>query len=77
MTSHRAAAYDGVARSWAVGPSRVYDRLADAIVACYPESVVGQHVLDIGAGTGAISRAVIHAGGRCVGVDASDDMVER
>jgi ubiquinone/menaquinone biosynthesis C-methylase UbiE len=76
VTSHRAAVYDGVARSWAAGPSRVYDRLADAIVATYPESMVDQHVLDIGAGTGAIARAVIRSGGRCTAVDAADDMVE-
>jgi ubiquinone/menaquinone biosynthesis C-methylase UbiE len=76
VTSHRAAVYDGVAHSWAGGPSRVYDRLADAIVASYPGLLADEHVLDIGAGTGAISRAVIRSGGRCTAVDAADDMVE-
>jgi SAM-dependent methyltransferase len=70
------AAYQGVARAWADGPSRVYDRLAEAVVAEYPDGFAGQHVLDIGAGTGAVSRAVRRLGGRVTAVDAADDMVE-
>jgi ubiquinone/menaquinone biosynthesis C-methylase UbiE len=70
------AAYEGVARAWAEGPSRVYDRLAEAIVGEYPEAIAGQHILDIGAGTGAVSQAVTRAGGRVAAVDAADDMVE-
>jgi ubiquinone/menaquinone biosynthesis C-methylase UbiE len=69
------AAYEGVANAWAAGPSRVYDRLADAIVLAYPEPIDHQHILDIGAGTGAIARAVVRRGGRATGVDAADDMV--
>jgi ubiquinone/menaquinone biosynthesis C-methylase UbiE len=75
MTRDVTAAYEGVARSWAAGPSRVYDRLADEIVSAYPEPIDGQHVLDIGAGTGAVSRAVARRGGGTTGVDAADDMV--
>jgi ubiquinone/menaquinone biosynthesis C-methylase UbiE len=69
------AAYEGVAHAWAAGPARVYDRLADEIVSAYPEPIDHQHVLDIGAGTGAITRAVVRRGGRTTGVDAADDMV--
>lgn len=70
------AAYEGVARAWADGPSRLYDRLAEAVVAEYPDGVAGQHVLDVGAGTGAVSRAVLRLGGHVTAVDAADDMIE-
>jgi ubiquinone/menaquinone biosynthesis C-methylase UbiE len=70
------AAYEGVARAWADGPSRVYDRLAEAVVGAYPGAIAGQHVVDLGAGTGAVSRAVLRLGGRVTAVDASEDMVE-
>jgi ubiquinone/menaquinone biosynthesis C-methylase UbiE len=69
-------AYEGVARAWADGPSRLYDRLADEVVGEYPAAIAQQHVLDIGAGTGAVSRAVLRLGGRVTAVDAADDMVE-
>jgi len=69
------AVYEGIARAWAEGPSRVYDRLADAIMAAYPVPVVDQCVLDIGAGTGAVSRAVIRRGGRAAAVEGAADMV--
>lgn len=70
-----ALAYEGVAGAWATGPSRVYDRLAEAVVAGYPGGVAGQHIVDIGAGTGAVSRAVLNRGGRVTAVDAAADMV--
>ena len=75
MTPEVTTAYEGVARAWASGPSRVYDRLADEIVSAYPQGVMDQHVLDIGAGTGAVSRAVGRLGGRATAVDAAEDMV--
>jgi SAM-dependent methyltransferase len=70
-----AAAYEGVAGAWAAGPSRLYDCLADEIVSVYTDRIIDQHVLDIGAGTGAVSRAVIRRGGRATAVDAAEDMV--
>ena len=70
-----AAAYEGLAGAWADGPSRVYDRLAEAVVGVYPDGVAGQHVVDIGAGTGAVSRAVLRLGGRATAVDSAADMV--
>ncbi len=69
------AVYEGIARAWARGPSRVYDRLADVIVSRYPIPIVDQRLLDIGAGTGAVSRAVTRRGGRATAVDAAEDMV--
>jgi SAM-dependent methyltransferase len=70
-----AAAYEGTARAWAAGPSRLYDRLAEEVVSAYTDPIIDQHVLDIGAGTGAVSRAVIRRGGRATAVDAAEDMV--
>ncbi len=75
MTYDLSTAYQGVAQAWASGPSRMYDRLADEVVSAYPEPIVDQHVLDIGAGTGAVSRAVVRLGGRATAVDAAEDMV--
>ena len=74
--SDASAAYEGMARAWADGPSRVYDRLAEAVVGAYPDDVAEQHVVDLGAGTGAVSRVVLRLGGRVTAVDAADDMVE-
>ena len=75
-TDGAGAAYQGSARAWADGPSRVYDRLAEVVVGAYPDPIAGLHVLDIGAGTGAVSRAVRSLGGQVTAVDAADDMVE-
>ena len=69
-------AYAGVARAWAEGPARVYDRLAEAIVAHCPGELAGRHVLDVGAGTGAASRALLRRSARPTAVDAAPDMVE-
>jgi ubiquinone/menaquinone biosynthesis C-methylase UbiE len=75
-TDDAGAAYAGLARAWSGGPSRVYDRLAEVVVGAYPDAIAGQSVLDIGAGTGAVSRAVRFLGGQVTAVDAADDMVE-
>ena len=70
-----AAAYEGVAGAWAAGPAPLYDRLAEDVVSVYTDPITDHHVLDIGAGTGAVSRAVIRRGGRATAVDAAEDMV--
>lgn len=75
MTADLRGAYEGVARAWASGPAGLYDRLAGEIVSEYPGGVSGHHILDVGAGTGAVSRAVIRLGGRATAVDAAEDMV--
>ena len=51
-----------VGAAWAAGAAPWYDRLAAAVVAHTPVSVAGARVLDLGAGTGAASRAVAAAG---------------
>lgn len=70
-----AAAYGADLAAWAKGPARVYDRLAEVLVAASPVSLGGAVVLDLGAGTGAVSRAVEATGGRVVAVDLALDML--
>jgi SAM-dependent methyltransferase len=71
-----AAAYSATGSSWQRGPGRVYDRLAERLVAAVPGGVAGRTVLDVGAGTGAVSRAAIRAGAaRVVAVDVAAGML--
>ena len=61
-----AAAYSAAADAWQRGPGRIYDRLAEVVVAGSPVSLDGARVLDVGAGTGAATRAVLAAGASSV-----------
>lgn len=61
-----AAAYSATAASWQRGPARVYDRLAEVLLARSPVPVGGGRVLDVGAGTGAATRAALAAGATAV-----------
>jgi len=70
-----ARAYSATGAAWQAGPGRVYDRLAEALVARSPVPLTGRRVVDLGAGTGAASRAVTAAGGRPVAVDAAFGML--
>lgn len=70
-----ASAYGAAADNWAEGPARAYDRLAEALVAASPDPLTGALVLDLGAGTGAGSRAVTGAGGNPVAVDVALGML--
>lgn len=65
-----AAAYSATGGAWQEGPGPIYDRLAAVLVARSPGPVAGRHALDVGAGTGAASRALLAAG--AVGVVALD-----
>jgi len=70
-----AQAYSATGAAWQHGPGRVYDRLAEAVVA---ESLVplgGRTVLDLGAGTGAATRAVMAAGGTSIAADLAVGML--
>jgi SAM-dependent methyltransferase len=53
----------------------VYDALAAALVAESPVPLEGARALDLGAGSGAASKAVAAAGGRPVALDAALDML--
>jgi len=68
------AAYSGSA--WERGPARIYNRLAEIVVAALPVAVAGGSALDLGAGTGAATRALQAAGAaRIVAVDAAVGML--
>lgn len=66
--------YDVSAGLWFAGPERLYNRLAGALVATCP-GLAGTHVLDVGAGTGAVSRAVRSAGSLVTATDAAAGML--
>ncbi len=71
-----ADAYSATGGAWEGGPARVYDRLAEVLVARSPVSLRGARVVDVGAGTGAASRAALAAGAaRVVAVDAALGML--
>ena len=57
VTSPVGAAYSATGAAWQAGPGRIYDRLAEVMLASPPAPLAGQRVLDVGAGTGAATRA--------------------
>ncbi len=68
-------AYGRAAEAWATGPARIYDELADDLVARSPVPLAGRLVADVGAGRGAATRAVARAGGRAVALDVAEGML--
>lgn len=76
MTTSLAAAYSATGGAWQRGPGLIYDRLAEVLVARCPVRVHGCRVVDVGAGTGAASRAALAAGAEVVvAVDAAVGML--
>ena len=76
MTAGLAAAYSATGGAWQRGPGRIYDRLAEVLVARCPVPLDGCRVVDVGAGTGAASRAALAAGAALVvAVDAAVGML--
>lgn len=74
MTS--AVDYSATGGLWERGPARIYDRLATVLVGCSRVPLAGRRVLDVGAGTGAASRAAFAAGASdVVAVDAAYGML--
>jgi SAM-dependent methyltransferase len=71
-----AGAYSATGAAWQRGPGLVYDRLADELVAHAPVEVRGRVVLDLGAGTGAASRALARAGAVPLALDAALGMLQ-
>jgi trans-aconitate methyltransferase len=59
---------------WVAGPDLVYGELARAAVALLPPAA---DVLDAGAGTGAVTRALLARGARVLAVDGSLPMLRR
>lgn len=70
-----ADAYNATGAAWQDGPGRIYDRLADVLVSKCPSVRDGALVLDIGAGTGAATRAAQRRGARVVALDAAIGML--
>ena len=70
-----ASAYSATGAAWQDGPGRIYDRLADVLVERCPMVRDGALVLDIGAGTGAATRAAQRRGARVVALDAALGML--
>lgn len=70
-----ADAYSVTGAAWQAGPGRVYDRLAEILVDLSPVPLAGRRVLDVGAGTGAASRAIARAGGRPIALDLAHGML--
>ena len=66
--------YEGAAAGWADDAEIVYGPMADALLARAPD-LAGRLVLDVGAGTGAVSRRLLAAGAHAVAVDASWPML--
>lgn len=76
MNTPTTAAYSATGGAWQVGPARIYDRLAEVVVGCSPIALDGTLALDLGAGTGAASRALLAAGAEAVvAVDAAPGML--
>jgi ubiquinone/menaquinone biosynthesis C-methylase UbiE len=69
------AAYSATSRAWQQGPGRIYDRLAETVVAACPVPVAGRLVLDLGTGTGAAARALLRSGAAVVAVDNAVGML--
>ncbi len=71
-----ADAYSAAGEAWHDGPRRVYDTLAREQLNSAPISLAAADVLDLGAGTGAASRAAADAGARSVlAVDVAAGML--
>ena len=68
-------AYEGVSSAWARGPAVMYDTLASVAIAGVASELHGEAVLDVGAGTGALCRALRGAGAFPFAVDTSVDML--
>lgn len=76
MSRNAAAAYSATGSAWEHGPARIYNRLARIVVAALPVPLDGASALDLGAGTGAATRALLSAGARrVVAVDAAAGML--
>lgn len=75
MITEPSNAYQGVAAAWAGGPAVMYDTLASVAIADVASELRGASVLDVGAGTGALCRALRAAEAVPIALDTSPDML--
>ena len=82
VNEKQAEVWNGVGgRAWVEGRAlldRMYQPVVDAILAACPPTI-GNHVLDVGCGTGAVTIAYarhLESGPACVGIDFSSPMIE-
>lgn len=71
-----AQAYSATGAAWQRGPGRIYDRLATSLLTSSPVPLAGRTVLDLGAGTGAATRAIWAAGGVPIAADVAIGMLQ-
>jgi ubiquinone/menaquinone biosynthesis C-methylase UbiE len=74
-TTPLADAYSASGAAWQDGPARIYDRLSDVLLEHAPVPIRGRLSLDVGAGTGAASRAIARAGGIPIALDFAHGML--
>lgn len=70
-----ADAYSMTGAAWELGPNQIYDRLSARVVDGTSIDWSGRRVLDVGAGTGAGSRALRAAGARPIATDVAAGML--
>jgi len=75
LIAHPENAYQGAAVAWTRGPALMYDRLASVALAGVADRLRGTWVVDVGAGTGALCRALRTVGAIPIAVDTSSDML--
>jgi SAM-dependent methyltransferase len=71
----KADRYAGAGPRWATGAMLVYGPIAAELVAMSPHPLAGRTVLDVGAGTGAVSSALTARQAHLVAMDLSIDML--
>ncbi|HLK77674.1 MAG TPA: class I SAM-dependent methyltransferase [Streptosporangiaceae bacterium] len=71
----KADRYAGAGPRWATGAMLVYGPIAAELVAMSPHRLAGRTVLDVGAGTGAVSSALTARRAHPVAMDLSIDML--
>jgi SAM-dependent methyltransferase len=75
VTADLFAAYDATGAVWQQGPGRIYDELAAVVVTRARALDDTSLVLDLGAGTGAATRAIRRTGAAVLALDASFGML--
>lgn len=65
------AAYDTSAKAWSHGPEQVFAAMADALVGRSPVALTGAAAVDVGTGSGVVTRALVRGGAAVTVLDDS------